>query len=1194
MPQTLNIEQKLSDLLDTRDFKPEMRGKDGLAASPDQAKVFSFDYRSSRGRNYGTMVIVMGDDNEMFVMYGDNLGRTIEDPDDRQEFYDFQQQLSDLAHRNRWIVTKTDISKLKQVQAGIAAIKEGLFEGYYGTRRISYQGEPTQARLMIVHNRTLAETDARYRHVEKVFVETADGERYKLPFVNMTGARAMLEHVRQGGRPYDVRGNHICEMVTEIKILARFNRAAASRVMEGVNEHLVEQVQHYYESMRDSLKRLGTPKGYAMYFEHWHPLDVQEQDSLVEDIKTMFIEQTLDNRIEAALPLLAKIQQQGNNMKEVDIFENWVNHLAEGTWSLPETPEQLNKLKELMSKELIVGPDATNATEQLYDLVGDDQLFDRLSELAQRDPRANVWNDTEIMDRLRELGIETEMQAPVGVEPEPAAATPSPAPAAPPAAGLAEEHARILKLAGVPVTEAVLMDESGQTLEHILDRFKFEVRQFQKGGDLDDDLYEALFDYYFNAGEMPYGTAKARTGDPYEWVSQRLDQDLGGLGMRTMQEADPVQTFEAGTCNMTTEGEYCPEHGLAECGYMEEDALDAIKLGAQGAMTGARVAGVPGAVVGGVLGAGLGAKLGESQPVNAIVESWTRLHTRKKLNEGIRGEIAGGAIGSMLGHAAGAPLGPAGSFVGSALGSSAGSAIGGRLEDNKPMAENEPVNEIAPVVAAGARLLLPLLPRLGQALGRGASAAGRGAAQAAGKTAQAGAEIAAKNAVPIGVGAGAYQAIVDLANSLPGGMGQVYTDAKTLAAAIADKVGNAIDGKTLGELAAGAVKYAIPVGIILALLYGGKKLIDQVMTETEATAESMGGTVAGGIAPLVKEQGVTEAANPKIDISATEKYALKVVNDLMYDPVGREARYLTTTAGLPFTYYNEDELQKTGVAKFNIPYVDDDTPQGSNGIGSKYEALENIWTRYFRGKQAEGWLSSQPRQMPTGKTTSDGKKIWTFVFGFAIPNKGQQFEQQGVAEGVNPRDLAKMSTEKLQAYWDKYKDESGISPVFGQQLRAIAKELTRRKKQGVAEGSSTSRVWAKSAQEAYKMLGGKLPKVFVVDISVDDPNRVNTLASALRSSGYIVEPDDSIQGNGFRVISPEFEGGQKAQAAFLRLEDLVNRIGGEMTSGVSILTPTQGVAEGNDDPMNYNAAVTGSYYESQDQLARIKELALRR
>jgi predicted heme/steroid binding protein len=37
-----------------------------------------------------------------------------------------------------------------------------------------------------------------------------------------------------------------------------------------------------------------------------------------------------------------------------------------------------------------------------------------------------------------------------------------------------------------------------------------------------------------------------------------------------------------------------------------------------------------------------------------------------------------------------------------------------------------------------------------------------------------------------------------------------------------------------------------------------------------------------------------------------------------------------------------------------------------------------------------------------------------------------------------------------------------------------------------------------------------------------------------------------------------------------------------------------GMAEGRDDPMNYNAAITGSYYESQDTdlLARIKQLAL--
>ncbi len=35
------------------------------------------------------------------------------------------------------------------------------------------------------------------------------------------------------------------------------------------------------------------------------------------------------------------------------------------------------------------------------------QLFDRLGELAERDPRANAWNDTKVMARLQELGIDT-------------------------------------------------------------------------------------------------------------------------------------------------------------------------------------------------------------------------------------------------------------------------------------------------------------------------------------------------------------------------------------------------------------------------------------------------------------------------------------------------------------------------------------------------------------------------------------------------------------------------------------------------------------------------------------------------------------------------------------------------------------------------------------------------------------------
>jgi hypothetical protein len=60
-----------------------------------------------------------------------------------------------------------------------------------------------------------------------------------------------------------------------------------------------------------------------------------------------------------------------------------------------------------MAQELPVGPDATNATEQLYDVFGDDELFDSLAELADQD--ANADARPLVQARLAELGIDIEM-----------------------------------------------------------------------------------------------------------------------------------------------------------------------------------------------------------------------------------------------------------------------------------------------------------------------------------------------------------------------------------------------------------------------------------------------------------------------------------------------------------------------------------------------------------------------------------------------------------------------------------------------------------------------------------------------------------------------------------------------------------------------------------------------------------------
>jgi hypothetical protein len=77
-------------------------------------------------------------------------------------------------------------------------------------------------------------------------------------------------------------------------------------------------------------------------------------------------------------------------MKEIAMFENWAQNVMEGTWAIPDSPDAVQKLKEILKQELPVGVDATNATEVLYDIIGDDDFFDSLDEMAAQDPTADA------------------------------------------------------------------------------------------------------------------------------------------------------------------------------------------------------------------------------------------------------------------------------------------------------------------------------------------------------------------------------------------------------------------------------------------------------------------------------------------------------------------------------------------------------------------------------------------------------------------------------------------------------------------------------------------------------------------------------------------------------------------------------------------------------------------------------------
>jgi hypothetical protein len=390
--------QQLYDLLVSKNFdletKDSVTGRDPVddQGRPDNsaANEFKFDYVGESGRNYGTVVIFINTKNKSVTMlFGDNVGKTMEGKD-KNEWFDFMYQIKQLATRNFLMFQPENIGKYKYIKRSMAGISEGLFESWQGKGNISWNAAPTEARLLIKHKKALGEGEARFRYIDSIFVETAEGERYKLKSRSLTAGKAMLEHVRNGGNPYDLRGQHINEIVEELSVLSRFRRANAGKILEGDTKSLVEQTDSYYKNMHSVLKHLGSSRGYNAYFESWRPAEINGGNLVVEDLKQLFVEQTIDHRIEEALPLLARITKEANEMKEAQIFESWVNNLVEGTWAIPETPEQKQILIDLLSNELLVGADATNATEQLYDVLGDDELFDQLQELADADADADA------------------------------------------------------------------------------------------------------------------------------------------------------------------------------------------------------------------------------------------------------------------------------------------------------------------------------------------------------------------------------------------------------------------------------------------------------------------------------------------------------------------------------------------------------------------------------------------------------------------------------------------------------------------------------------------------------------------------------------------------------------------------------------------------------------------------------------
>ena len=71
-------------------------------------------------------------------------------------------------------------------------------------------------------------------------------------------------------------------------------------------------------------------------------------------------------------------------------------------------------------------------------------------------------------------------------------------------------------------------------LRDILNKYPEAYAKILDDGDIYDNekLYEELYEYFLE--DMPYGTQKARDGDPVQWITEHLDY----LGLLTKEQTD--------------------------------------------------------------------------------------------------------------------------------------------------------------------------------------------------------------------------------------------------------------------------------------------------------------------------------------------------------------------------------------------------------------------------------------------------------------------------------------------------------------------------------------------------------------------------------------------------------------------------------------------------------------------------------
>ena len=306
---------------------------------PETARFFDFEFKP------GATVNVTIDEESLTVLYNNKLIEGEPQPV-KAKWYEFMKELRTFAKKRMLNFDTRDITKsnldkrdyqyLSQNRPGEEQMSESKL---YGTSKTSFQNVGN-ARLVVKHSGPVDHENpaGRTQQIHSLYVESAEGERFRYPFRHLNGARAMAQHVSEGGNQYDAFGKYIVSLSEELSKLRQFktymNRSSV--MAEGLAGYM-DIVNERIDTVKETVMKLQRNSYYKEAVETFEEKVLEE---VPEDVSSTWIDELT-------------IRQFNEELKSV--FPYIYNLVKEGMKPTELTPDSLKEFD---------GPDETQTDDK--------------------------------------------------------------------------------------------------------------------------------------------------------------------------------------------------------------------------------------------------------------------------------------------------------------------------------------------------------------------------------------------------------------------------------------------------------------------------------------------------------------------------------------------------------------------------------------------------------------------------------------------------------------------------------------------------------------------------------------------------------------------------------------------------------------------------------------------------------------